>query len=78
MYTVYWNRRRLDDENLWESDTGISSEPKALGVTRAMLMKGWVVYAIFRNGKPAWDEARIAERCGKPAFMAPPLDGVQA
>lgn len=66
MWTVYWSRDRLDDEQSWEADSGISSEPKALGIARAMLLKGWIVHAIFRNRNSVWNEARISERCGKP------------
>ena len=66
MWTVYWSRERLADEKLWQADTGVSTEPKALGIARAMLLKGWSVHAIHRNRKAVWNQARIAERCGKP------------
>lgn len=74
MWTVYWSRSRLDDERSWESDTGISTETKALAVSKTMLAKGWVVYAIFRKRASIWNEARITERLGRPSFVpADPL-----
>ena len=68
MWTVYWSRNRLDDERLWKSDTGISTETKAVAVTKAMLLKGWIVYAIVQKGRSVWSEARISERLGKPSI----------
>ena len=73
MWTVHWNRQRQPDQKSWQADGNISSEAKALRVTKAMLRNGWVVYTISRNGQKVWNEAQIAERCGKPLGQRAPF-----